>query len=298
MSQNTQDAGQSSPRPFLAPAQVTLLSTLVSGLMVSAAFYPLEVLELRSHIAKAGTDRQSWKLMWQECRQNVAKHGVKTLYRGFTPAAIQGTGGWMLYYTLFDWMRREYQLHNGVSAAAAGVIGTIANNPLQTIKMQMVAPVANGVPVTFFQSIRLVGCPNPVSSPAFRIANFYKGFAPSLMGISEGAIQLALYEHWKKALSDPSEQSPQVYRMFLAAAAARTTACLATYPLQLIRSRMQIGYSTSMLQTVQHSVREGGVPALYRGVSLNLARTVVPSAALYSLNDTIHHWLERLNKRI
>ncbi|XP_010740331.3 calcium-binding mitochondrial carrier protein SCaMC-1 isoform X2 [Larimichthys crocea] len=120
------------------------------------------------------------------------------------------------------------------------------------------------------------------------VTAFYKGYLPNMLSIVPYAgIDLAVYETLKfgwlnrnRGLADPGV-------MVLVGCGAVSSTCgqLASYPLALIRTRMQAQASVkgdpkpSMLALLHNIVTQEGVAGLYRGISPNLLK-VIPAVSV------------------
>ena len=84
------------------------------------------------------------------------------------------------------------------------------------------------------------------------VAGLYKGFTPSLFLVSHGAIQFTAYERLKRAAADArrgsvdrvgsrrfGEAEPTAFECAWLGVASKLIASAATYPSQVVRSRMQ-----------------------------------------------------------
>jgi len=145
---------------------------------------------------------------------------------------------------------------------------------------------------------------------AATLPQFYRGFAPSLFGVVEGMVQLPLYEGIKAHLAQQrtaqghlsaitianKSNSPKtsVTDCIIAACAARSIACVSTYPYQVVRSRLQVSANESMANVVRNVYRNEGMASFWSGCRINLARTVLPAGLLYTMNDWIR---DRLTTR-
>jgi len=146
---------------------------------------------------------------------------------------------------------------------------------------------------------------------------FYRGLVPSLLGILHVAVQFPLYEQLKiwarKHLSAlrpravpahsftslPSAEGDSdvitTHTILICSAISKMTASIATYPHEVIRTRLQtqrrpladdissdgmIKQHTrgGILYTTRKLIYKEGWTALYRGLSINLFRTVPNSA--------------------
>jgi len=118
----------------------------------------------------------------------------------------------------------------------------------------------------------------------------YTGLGPTLAGIIPYAgIQLSVYDKTKDALSArrTNKQATQV-DYFVSGAFAGAVAQTVSFPIELVRRRMQTrGFGASAGQTkyagvadcVRDVVRTGGVRALYFGLVPNLLK-IVPAAGI------------------
>lgn len=117
---------------------------------------------------------------------------------------------------------------------------------------------------------------------------FYKGYVPNLLGIVPYAgIDLAVYETLKNSWISRNTESANPGVMVLVGCGAVSSTCgqLASYPLSLVRTRMQAQASVkgapqlSMTDLFQNILTQEGVPGLYRGLSPNLLK-VIPAVSI------------------
>uniref|UniRef100_H3DCX0 Solute carrier family 25 member 24 n=1 Tax=Tetraodon nigroviridis TaxID=99883 RepID=H3DCX0_TETNG len=119
---------------------------------------------------------------------------------------------------------------------------------------------------------------------------FYKGYVPNLVGIIPYArhIDLAVYESLKGAwLSYHPKDSANPGVMVLVGCGTVSSTCgqLASYPLALVRTRMQAQASldasvqTSMTGLIKNIVAKDGFLGLYRGILPNFMK-VIPAVSL------------------
>ena len=146
----------------------------------------------------------------------------------------------------------------------------------------------------------------------------FRGLSASYLGITENAIQFALYEyikatymHWR---ANPSQDlwssnrshwaTPNRYSAasreqytpgvaFCVGASAKLCASLLTYPHEVIRTRLreQRGYTNlryrGLVHCFQTIFREEGARGLYGGMSMHLIRTVPNAAILFLVVETV-----------
>uniref|UniRef100_A0A3Q3EKT6 Calcium-binding mitochondrial carrier protein SCaMC-1-like n=1 Tax=Labrus bergylta TaxID=56723 RepID=A0A3Q3EKT6_9LABR len=120
------------------------------------------------------------------------------------------------------------------------------------------------------------------------VTAFYKGYLPNMLSIVPYAgIDLAVYETLKFSWLNRNRGVVDPGVMVLVGCGAVSSTCgqLASYPLALIRTRMQAQASVkgapkpSMLALIQNIVTKEGVAGLYRGISPNLLK-VIPAVSV------------------
>ncbi|XP_041821398.1 calcium-binding mitochondrial carrier protein SCaMC-3-like isoform X1 [Chelmon rostratus] len=120
------------------------------------------------------------------------------------------------------------------------------------------------------------------------VTAFYKGYLPNMLSIVPYAgIDLAVYETLKFAWLNRNRglADPGVTVLVGCGAISSTCGQLASYPLALIRTRMQAQASVkgapkpSMVALVHNILTQEGVAGLYRGISPNLLK-VIPAVSV------------------
>ncbi|KAM8871800.1 calcium-binding mitochondrial carrier protein SCaMC-2-B isoform 1-T1 [Synchiropus picturatus] len=120
-------------------------------------------------------------------------------------------------------------------------------------------------------------------------AAFYRGYVPNMLGIIPYAgIDLAVYEtlknSWLQRFATESAD-PGVFVLLACGTTSSTCGQLASYPLALVRTRMQAqatlggGPQMSMLGLFGHIIRTEGFTGLYRGLAPNFMK-VIPSVSI------------------
>ncbi|KAJ9474103.1 Mitochondrial carrier protein RIM2 [Pseudozyma hubeiensis] len=131
------------------------------------------------------------------------------------------------------------------------------------------------------------------------VKGLYKGMSASYLGVAEGTIQWVLYERLKKiGVDQPRDGQGQgkvtgkLSSMVGAAGVAKLIASLATYPHEVVRTRLrqqpeagQKAKYTGLLQTVKLVYREEGFAALYGGLSAHLLRVVPNAVVMFSIYE-------------
>ncbi|XP_075434617.1 mitochondrial adenyl nucleotide antiporter SLC25A25 isoform X1 [Ascaphus truei] len=121
------------------------------------------------------------------------------------------------------------------------------------------------------------------------VSAFYKGYVPNMLGIIPYAgIDLAVYETLKNAWLQryaTSSADPGVFVLLACGTMSSTCGQLASYPLALVRTRMQAQASIegapqeSMSKLFQHILKTEGAFGLYRGLAPNFMK-VIPAVSI------------------
>ncbi|KOS12964.1 mitochondrial nad transporter [Malassezia pachydermatis] len=131
------------------------------------------------------------------------------------------------------------------------------------------------------------------------IPAFYKGLLPSLLGVFHVIVQFPLYEHFKSMTSEGKRGDPlSPGSILLCSGASKMLASLATYPHEVLRTRMQMQQPTGttgekytgFLQTITSIARKEGFRGFYRGMSVNLVRTVPNSGLTILTYELLMHY--------
>lgn len=119
------------------------------------------------------------------------------------------------------------------------------------------------------------------------VRGFYRGFVPSLYGILHGALQFMIYEQLKTSQSrrkhgEPNHSLSTVDYLWTSGV-SKVVAGAATYPYQVIRSRLQMHGAEDRYRSARDVIkqvwRQEGPLGLYKGLSPNLLR-VLPSTCV------------------
>jgi len=189
-----------------------------------------------------------------------------------------------------------------LSAMAAGATSTICTNPLWVIKTRfMTQPFEEkryrhtlDAALTIY---RTEGWPA-----------FFRGLLPSLLGILHVGVQFPLYEQLKSWARRNSSEDLTPRQFLGCSAASKMVASVTTYPHEVVRTRLQTQRRivngalkgedvpqqprVGVIKTVTDIVRHEGWRGLYRGLSVNLVRTVPNSAVTMLTYEMVMRYLE------
>ncbi|XP_028829563.1 calcium-binding mitochondrial carrier protein SCaMC-2-B isoform X4 [Denticeps clupeoides] len=167
-----------------------------------------------------------------------------------------------------------------VSGSFAGAIAQSSIYPMEVLKTRLALRKTgqySGITDCAKQIYRMEG-----------VAAFYKGYIPNMLGIIPYAgIDLAVYEtlknSWLQRYATDSAD-PGVFVLLACGTISSTCGQLASYPLALVRTRMQAqatmgGPQTTMSGLFRHIVKTEGLFGLYRGLTPNFMK-VIPAVSI------------------
>ncbi len=141
------------------------------------------------------------------------------------------------------WFSRMY------ASVTAGACSTLATNPIWVIKTRLMAqsgwraPSSSGRPTWYYTST-LDAARKMYRSEG--ILAFYSGLGPALLGLAHVAVQFPLYEYFKIQFTglgmgeqDENAQSTHFWGISLATFLSKVCASTATYPHEVLRTRLQ-----------------------------------------------------------
>lgn len=194
----------------------------------------------------------------------VTIESVFGLWRGITPTLIGVIPARAIYFGAYSSFKEalknrnmEGRVFNFLAAAGAGSISATLTCPIWVVKTRLQLMPAHAKLVAPRKNILSLGFTNGVSGavssngrPAAQFSSirhvamdlyrkegpraFFRGLSASYWGISESAIQFALYEEVKQYIEEPSAA-----KYFLAAGSCKLVAAALTYPHEVVRTRMR-----------------------------------------------------------
>ncbi|XP_053551785.1 calcium-binding mitochondrial carrier protein SCaMC-2 isoform X1 [Bombina bombina] len=168
-----------------------------------------------------------------------------------------------------------------VAGSLAGVIAQSSIYPMEVLKTRMALRKTG-------QYQGILDCGKKILLKE-GVSAFYKGYVPNMLGIIPYAgIDLAVYETLKNAWLQryaTSSADPGVFVLLACGTISSTCGQLASYPLALVRTRMQGQASVegapqvSMVNLFKHIIKTEGAFGLYRGLAPNFMK-VIPAVSI------------------
>lgn len=259
--------------------------------------------------------------------RNIARvEGFRGFFRGLLPTLIGILPARSTYFWAYSTTKATLSARFGesppvhmASAAVAGITSNTLTNPIWLMKsrVQLQAGSAATDPRAYRGYADAVG-------KIFReegLRGFFRGLSASYWGVTEGALHFVVYERIKARLvvhnreriargdylndpkrsgaPRPEDLSPVQY--LTAAAVAKLLASTATYPHEVVRTRMReqpkfvgaVPKYRGMIQSLKLISREEGRRGLYAGMGTHLARVVPNAALMFFTYETVVKVIER-----
>uniref|UniRef100_H0VC34 Mitochondrial adenyl nucleotide antiporter SLC25A25 n=1 Tax=Cavia porcellus TaxID=10141 RepID=H0VC34_CAVPO len=168
-----------------------------------------------------------------------------------------------------------------VAGSLAGAIAQSSIYPMEVLKTRMALRKTG-------QYSGMLDCARRILAKE-GVAAFYKGYVPNMLGIIPYAgIDLAVYETLKNTWLQRyavNSADPGVFVLLACGTISSTCGQLASYPLALVRTRMQAQASiegapeVTMSSLFKHILRTEGAFGLYRGLAPNFMK-VIPAVSI------------------
>lgn len=134
------------------------------------------------------------------------------------------------------------------------------------------------------------------------LLGFWKGVLPTLIMVSNPSIQFMIYETLLKKLTEKRSRNENGLKplaateVFLLGAVAKLGATVVTYPLSVVKSRLQAkqdggGHASlqyaGTLDAITKMVRFEGLAGFYKGMSTKIVQSVVAAAVLFMIKEEL-----------
>lgn len=302
------------------------------GVIAMSLLYPLENVRCRLQVqvnakktaAVAPTAAATTKVVTAEAdsaprytgaidciRTVIETEGVSSLYTGISSALI-GVGVssavyFFWYATLKQLMLNHSKLktldplRNIAVASVAGVLNVFVTMPIWVVNTRMTLNrgKGNSIIATIASIAATEGLPA-----------FYKGLLPSLILVSNPAIQFVVYEQLVRLLNKNNGSSSSAGKsvkltaaqIFVLGAIAKAVATVLTYPYQVVKSRQQAAVgglnakgesnsssnsSVSMIQLIRLMHSNEGSSSFFNGLGAKMSQTVTNTALMFVIYERL-----------
>ena len=246
-------------------------------------------------------------------------HGTQALFQGhsvtllriFPYAAINFLAYEQIRAAVITSQDQETPFRRVISGSLAGAISTTCTYPFELLRIRLAVQTKRSSLVAVCRQVYYEGGSKP------SIANFYQGFAPTLLGILPYAGMsffthdligdwlrspaIAHYTTIARSEHNPSDTSrPRLTAVaeLCSGALAGLVAQTASYPLEIIRRRMQVsridvesGGRARIADTARTIFLERGLRGLYVGLTVGYIKIVPMVATSFFVYDRLKWYL-------
>jgi len=281
------------------------LAGMCGGISATAVFYPLDNLRIRQQVEKGGISQQS---VVEGLQSMLKEEGLDGWYRGLNSSLVSIACSNLVYFYWYEFLKklaiRLYlknesktlsALENLAVGTLAGCINVIATNPVWVVNTRLKlekslpgeTPQYTGTLQGLFKVYKEEG-----------LEGLWRGVVPSLVLVSNPAIQFACYERLKSVyIKVKGGNQPSALEFFFIGAVAKAVATLLTYPIQIIQSRLRANRKKALEQKQESSDsmnsiafqvwKEGGISAFFNGLSSKMLQTVSAAAFMFAVYEKI-----------
>lgn len=265
-----------------------------SGAVVAmTVFFPLDTVRSRMQL----DDKLKGSIL-KVIKELLRREGSKTLYVGLLPVLQSVCASNFVYFYTFHGLKLMHGKAKDQSASKdlilaciAGAINVLSTTPLWVVNTRMKMQHVDASQHKY--SSLIDGLQKIAATEGW--ARLWSGTLPSLILVSNPAIQFMTYEALKRQLQrlfPASELGPMAF--FFVGALAKAVATLITYPLQVLQTKLRHGHSyedlrkdADALQLASYIISKHGVNGLYKGMEAKLLQTVLTAALMFATYEKI-----------
>lgn len=260
---------------------ISAISSLISAILTSLILHPLDVIKTRQQVTAASNGAIiAYPTMISSIQFILSTEGINGLYKGLNGQIVASGISWFIFRYIFDAVRyyiedgkyisikssninkyiystRISPFSNSIATIIASVLSTALVHPLWLVKSRLEMQSINTLQKGWRQYsagpqgiIECIICIYQSNG----IRGLYSGFIPTLLLIPHTLIQLVIYDMLRaKSTRQPSNRLyMNSLRFFFCGFSSKLFASTLTYPLQVIRSRMQM----TKLENIQLNMYE------------------------------------------
>ncbi|GMI80836.1 peroxisomal NAD carrier, peroxisomal membrane protein 38, ABERRANT PEROXISOME MORPHOLOGY 3 [Hibiscus trionum] len=320
----------------MSDALINGLAGAGGGIIAQLITYPLQTVNTRQQTERdLKKEKRKIGTIEQMC-QVVKQEGWERLYGGLTPSLVGTAASQGVYYYFYQIFRSKAEtaalqsqkrgigdgsvgmLSSLVVAALAGCVNVLLTNPIWVVVTRMqthtkiskndhsnnslaaTAPEETVLPVIDPLSYGASHVIQEVYDEA-GVLGFWRGVLPTLIMVSNPSIQFMLYETMLKKLKKrrslkQGNNGVTALEIFLLGALAKLGATVVTYPLLVVKSRLQAKQVTTgdkrhhykgTLDAILKMIRYEGFAGFYKGMSTKIVQSVLAAAVLFMVKEEL-----------
>jgi solute carrier family 25 protein 16 len=252
-----------------------------------------------------------WNGLFKAARDIQKTYGISALFKGHSATLVRIFPYASINFLAYEQLRaavivsseKETLVRRFWCGSVAGATSTFVTYPLELIRTRLAFETVQKNPSSWLgisQKIYYEG------GGSWRLANFYRGFGPTMLGILPYAgmsfmTHDVIKDWFRSPALAPYTLQPQSRTQLTAVAQlccgalAGIVAQTSSYPIEIIRRRMQVGNvvgsKEGILETAQRIFRERGVRGFYVGLTIGYVKIVPMVATSFYVYDRMKRFL-------
>lgn len=317
----------------MSDALINGLAGAGGGIIAQLITYPLQTVNTRQQTERYLKKEKRKLGAIHRMSQVVNQEGWTQLYGGLTPSLVGTAASQGVYYYFYQIFRNKAEAaalkhrNKGVGdgsvgmfsslvvAALSGCINVLLTNPIWVIVTRMQTHTKKSQPshpqsIDSDEAVLAAVEPPPYgTSHAIQevygeagVSGFWKGVLPTLIMVSNPSIQFMLYEtllkklKQRRALNNKDINGITALEIFLLGALAKLGATVVTYPLLVVKARLQAKqvsggdkrhHYKGTLDAIMKMVRYEGFYGFYKGMSTKIVQSVLAAAVLFMIKEEL-----------
>ncbi|KAL9270134.1 Peroxisomal nicotinamide adenine dinucleotide carrier-like protein [Drosera capensis] len=304
------------------------------GIIAQLFTYPLQTVNTRQQTDRDPKKEERVGTLELMCSV-VRNEGWGRLYGGLTPSLVGTAASQGVYYYFYQVFRNKAEaialdrrkkgagdgsvgmFSSLLVAALSGCVNVLLTNPIWVVvtRMQTHRKLSRNNQQAEASNIREAALLADVEPPPYGtwhaiqevfdeagVLGFWRGVFPTLIMVSNPSIQFMLYEtllkKLKKRHSSIKNGSTQVtaFKIFLLGAVAKLGATVVTYPLLVVKSRLQAKQGSTgdkrlhykgTADAIRKMIRYEGFSGFYKGMSTKIMQSVLAAAILFMVKEEL-----------
>ncbi|XP_078427413.1 mitochondrial substrate carrier family protein [Wolffia australiana] len=311
----------------MSEALINGLAGAGGGIIAQLITYPLQTVSARQQTDRGESHRSRRGGVLPQIYGVIQHEGWQRLYGGLAPSLVGTAASQGVYYYFYQVFRSRAEktalsnfkrgVGDGsigmfqalVSAALSGCMNVLLTNPIwvvvtrmQTTRRKKMQTNPSSEPLLDVKDKSSYGTSQTVREiyDEAGIFGFWKGVLPTLIMVSNPSIQFMLYEGLLKKLrarrAAKGSSSVTALEFFLLGAIAKLGATVSTYPLLVVKSRLQAKQVVSgdknhnyrgTADAITKMIRHEGLSGFYKGMSTKIMQSVLTAAVLFMIKEEI-----------
>lgn len=275
----------------------------VGSMTAMTVFYPLDTVRSRLQLEEKREAKDTLVMLQELAREE----GIESLYRGLSPVLTSLCASGFVYFYTFHGLRAVFATpgkgstgHSAVKdlalGALAGAVNVFVTTPCWVVntrmKMQGIKTRDGEKKIKKYPQYKgiLDGLCTIASQEG--LSTLWAGTIPSLVLVSNPAIQHMVYESLKRRVAELLRTDKlNAGTIFMVGAISKSISTVITYPLQVIQSKSRYGSddvkNKKMIHILQEILAKDGTTGLYKGLESKLLQTVLTTAMMYLAYEKI-----------